>query len=59
MAVGGGLLGFDAAALVLGGLLNGAGDTTCTVLARLVRAWGLLPPLAYLSAVLLKGGGRG
>ncbi len=49
----------DAAAIVLGGSLNGAGDTTYTMLARLVCAWGLFLPLAYLFAFPLGGGVRG
>ena len=50
---------FDAAAIVLGGSLNGAGDTTYTMLMRLVFAWGLFLPLAYLLAFPLGGGIRG
>lgn len=50
---------FDAAAIVLGGSLNGAGDTTYTMLARLVCAWGIFLPLAYLFAFPLGGGVRG
>ena len=50
---------FDAAAIVLGGSLNGAGDTTYTMLVRLVCAWGLFLPLAYLFAFPLGGGVRG
>lgn len=50
---------FDAAAIVLGGSLNGAGDTTYTMVARLVCAWGLFLPLAYLFAFPLNGGVRG
>ena len=38
----------DAATIVLGGSLNGAGDTTYTMLTRLVCAWGLFLPLAYV-----------
>lgn len=49
----------DAAAIVLGGSLNGAGDTTYTMLARLGCAWGLFLPLAYLFAFPLGGGVRG
>ncbi len=49
----------DAATIVLGGSLNGAGDTTYTMLARLVCAWGLFLPLAYLFAFPLDGGIRG
>ena len=50
---------FDAAAIVLGGSLNGAGDTTYTMLMRLVFAWGLFLPLAYVLAFPLGGGVRG
>lgn len=50
---------FDAAAIVLGGSLNGAGDTTYTMLMRLVFAWGLFLPLAYVLGFTLNGGVRG
>jgi MATE family multidrug resistance protein len=50
---------FDAAAIVLGGSLNGAGDTTYTMLMRLIFAWGLFIPLAYLLTFPLGGGIRG
>ena len=50
---------FDAAAIVLGGSLNGAGDTAYTMLMRLLFAWGLFLPLAYLLAFPLDGGVRG
>ena len=50
---------FDAAAIVLGGSLNGAGDTGYTMLMRLLFAWGLFIPLAYLLAFPLGGGVRG
>ena len=49
----------DAATIVLGGSLNGAGDTTYTMLARLVCAWGLFLPLAYIFAFPLDLGVRG
>ena len=49
----------DAVAIVLGGSLNGAGDTTYTMLMRLVFAWGLFIPLAYLLAFPLGGGVSG
>ena len=49
----------DAATIVLGGSLNGAGDTTYTMLARLVCAWGLFLPLAYVLAFPLGLGVRG
>ena len=50
---------FDAAAIVLGGSLNGAGDTTYTMLMRLFFAWGMFIPLAYLLAFPLGYGVRG
>lgn len=50
---------FDAAAIVLGGSLNGAGDTTYTMVMRLIFAWGMFIPLAYLLAFPLGGGVRG
>ena len=46
----------DAVAIVLGGSLNGAGDTTFTMLARLVFAWGVFLPLSWLLAFPLGGG---
>ena len=49
----------DAATIVLGGSLNGAGDTTYTMLTRLVCAWGLFLPLAYVLAFPLGLGVRG
>jgi MATE family multidrug resistance protein len=39
---------FDAVGIVLAGALNGAGDTTFTMLARSVMAWGLFIPLAWV-----------
>ena len=50
---------FDAAAIVLGGSLNGAGDTTYTMLMRLLFAWGLFLPLSYVLGFTLNGGVRG
>ncbi len=50
---------FDAAAIVLGGSLNGAGDTTYTMLMRLFFAWGMFIPLSYLLAFPLGYGVRG
>ena len=50
---------FDGAAIVLGGSLNGAGDTTFTMLVKLVLAWGMFLPLAWLLAFPLNGGVRG
>jgi len=39
---------FDAMGIVLAGALNGAGDTTFTMLARSLMAWGLFIPLVWL-----------
>jgi MATE family multidrug resistance protein len=50
---------FNAAAFVLGGSLNGAGDTTYTMLMRLFMAWGIFLPLAYVLIFPLEGGIRG
>ncbi|MCA9839865.1 MAG: MATE family efflux transporter [Trueperaceae bacterium] len=50
---------FDAIAIVLGGALNGAGDTTYTMMVRLIFAWGLFLPSAWLLAFPLEGGIRG
>jgi MATE family multidrug resistance protein len=47
---------FDAIAIVLGGALNGAGDTTFTMLVRVVLGWGGFLPLAWLLAIPLGGG---
>ncbi len=61
---------FDAAALVLSGALNGAGDTAFTMIARAVMAWGMFIPLvawivlerqgnvrdAWIAALLYLGG---
>ncbi len=50
---------FDAVAIVLGGSLNGAGDTTFTLIVKLIGAWGVFLPLAWLFAFQLNGGIRG
>ena len=50
---------FDAVAIVLGGSLNGAGDTTFTMLTRLFFAWGVFIPLSWALAFPLGGGVRG
>jgi len=50
---------FDAVAIVLGGSLNGAGDTTFTLIVKLIGAWGVFLPLAWLFAFPLNGGIRG
>jgi MATE family multidrug resistance protein len=39
---------FDALGIVLAGALNGAGDTTFTMLARSIMAWGMFIPLVWL-----------
>ena len=39
---------FDALGLVMAGALNGAGDTTFTMVARSLMAWGLFIPLVWL-----------
>lgn len=39
---------FDALGIVLAGALNGAGDTTFTMLARSLMAWGMFIPLVWL-----------
>ena len=49
----------DAVAIVLGGSLNGAGDTTYTMLVKLIFAWGLFLPSAWFLAFPLEGGIRG
>ena len=50
---------FDAVAIVLGGALNGAGDTTFTMLTRFFFAWGVFIPLSWALAFPLGGGVRG
>jgi MATE family multidrug resistance protein len=49
---------FDAVAIVLAGALNGAGDTTFTLLARTVLGWGLFIPLVWFWVFRLDGGVR-
>lgn len=39
---------FDALGIVVAGALNGAGDTTFTMLARSIMAWGIFLPLVWL-----------
>jgi MATE family multidrug resistance protein len=39
---------FDALGIVLAGALNGAGDTTFTMAARSIMAWGMFIPLVWL-----------
>lgn len=50
---------FDAVSIVLGGALNGAGDTTFTMVVRLLLGWGAFLPLAWLLALPLGGGVQG
>ena len=50
---------FDALAIVLGGALNGAGDTTFTMWTKIVFGWCVFLPLAWLFAFPLRGGVRG
>lgn len=47
---------FDAVGIVLAGALNGAGDTTFTMLARSLLAWGLFLPLVWLLIFPLDAG---
>lgn len=47
---------FDAVSIVLGGALNGAGDTTFTMLVRIFLGWGGFLPVAWLFALPLGGG---
>jgi multidrug resistance protein, MATE family len=46
----------DAVAIVLGGALNGAGDTTYTMVVRGVLAWVLFLPVTYVLIFVVKGG---
>ena len=43
---------FDAMGIVLAGALNGAGDTTFTMLVRSVLAWGMFIPLVWVLILL-------
>src|SRR5690606_15237148 len=47
---------FDAIGMTLGEALRAAGDTTWTMLARIVLAWLVFAPLAYLTVITLGGG---
>ena len=47
---------FDAVSIVMGGALNGAGDTTFTMVVRIVLGWGGFLPIAWLFAIPLGGG---
>jgi MATE family multidrug resistance protein len=46
----------DATAIVMGGALNGAGDTTYTMFVRGVLAWFLFLPVSYLLIFVVDGG---
>lgn len=46
----------DAAGIVLGASLNGAGDTTFTMLAKSLLAWGFFIPLAWVAINLFERG---
>jgi MATE family multidrug resistance protein len=46
----------DGLTIVLGGALNGAGDTTFTMVARAVMAWAIFIPAAYLLIFVFKTG---
>ncbi|MEM9773500.1 MAG: MATE family efflux transporter [Chloroflexota bacterium] len=50
---------FDAAGIVLSGALMGGGDTQFTMLTRLILAWGVFLPSAWLTIFQLDGGIRG
>ena len=39
---------FDAVGIVLAGALNGAGDTTFTMLVRSILSWGMFIPLVWV-----------
>jgi MATE family multidrug resistance protein len=49
---------FDAVAIVLSGALNGSGDTTFTMMARVIIGWVLFLPLVALIVFGLDGGVR-
>ena len=49
---------FDAVAVVLSGALNGSGDTTFTMVARMVIGWVLFLPLVALIVFVFDGGVR-
>ena len=49
---------FDAIAIVLAGALNGAGDTTFTMVARTVMGWAVFIPLVALIVFRFGGGVR-
>lgn len=47
---------FEAVGIVLAGALNGAGDTTFTMLARSILAWGLFIPMTWAAIFWLELG---
>lgn len=50
---------FDALALVLGGTLNGAGDTRYTMVIKILFGWGIFIPLVWFLAFSLSLGVKG
>ncbi|MEM8857374.1 MAG: MATE family efflux transporter [Chloroflexota bacterium] len=50
---------FDAAGIVLSGALMGGGDTRFTMLTRLILAWGVFLPAAWLTIFRIDGGIQG
>lgn len=56
LAISAGWQLFDALAMTLGEALRAAGDTTWTLLARLLLAWFLFVPASALSVLVLGGG---
>ncbi len=47
---------FDGVAIVLGGALNGAGDTAFTMFTKILFGWGVFLPLTWLLAFKFNGG---
>jgi len=47
---------FDGVAIVLGGALNGAGDTAFTMFSKIIFGWGVFLPLTWLLAFKFNGG---
>jgi MATE family multidrug resistance protein len=50
---------FDAVGIVLAGALNGAGDTTFTMITKTLLAWGVFIPLTWFLTFTLAWGLRG
>ncbi len=50
---------FDGAGIVLSGALMGGGDTTFTMITRLILAWGFFLPMAWLAIFRLDSGVTG